>query len=471
MGTCGTKDDVKPTLRSSDNYEKREQSQTLPSFLSSAEYKATCSLLTNSSASLESKLTHLKEKHSLFLRRHSKEVTSISVSYDKSFIATSSKDCTVRFWNLIKRKQIGEIVHDKEVNQVVILRNQSKIITLSSNTEIAVWSLPSYSVLCKYSNFPFPMGSIQVSDNPKELYVGGGYLPQQDTCPIRVINLETGEQLRSYEGHRAAANQIVFTSDYKYFASCSGGQYMTVNDNSVQFWDVREDQPKASYSDFRSFVNSVCISNALKYVLAGCKDCSIHILTYGLVKVNIFRGHTSAVNSLALTPDELFLVSGGADSVVKVWDLQKQWVFSEHNLSTVYSVAVQDSFIVAGCMCTVKVFEFSGKLEFGMPGHHGEIQTLKINPGSHYLLSGSVGKIGHDKTIQIWNLFTGEQEKVINQLPAFSDLQLNSDGTGILFKLDDGSKKAYSVRGDKKWVKKSTKLEFLLVANHGFKLR
>ena len=246
---------------------------------------------------------------------------------------------------------------------------------------------------------------------------------------------------------------------------------MTVNDNSVQFWDVKEDQPKASYSDFSNFVNSLCISNVLKYVLAGCKDCSIHILTYDLLKVHIFRGHTSAVNALALTQDELFLVSGGADSVIKIWDLQKKWVFSEHKVSTIYSVAVQDSFIVAGCMCTVKICELNGKLEFGMPGHHGEIQTLKINPGSHYLLSGSVGKIGHDKTIQIWNLFTGEQEKVINQLPAFSDLQLNSDGTGVLFKLDDGSNKAYSVRGDKKWVKRSTKLEFLLIANHGFKLR
>jgi WD40 repeat protein len=471
MGTCGSKADVK-TVQSSPSFnENSEKTQSLSSFLASENYKNTHSLLSDPSLPLSSKLSHLQTSYSFYLRRHSKEVTSISTSPDDSFIVTSSKDCSIRFWSPSKRKQIGEILHSKEVNQVVLLKNNTKLISLSSNSEIAIWSLPSRLLHSKFDNFPYQIGSIQVSDNGKELFIGGGYLPQQDTCPIRVLNIETGEELRTYEGHRAAANHIAFTNDYKFFASCSGGQYTTVTDNSVLFWDVKKVQPINSYSEFNSFVNTVCISNSLKQVITGCKDCTIYVFTFSLQKVHIFRGHTSSVNCLALSKAEDFLYSGSSDSTLKVWDLKNKWMFTEQKLSTIYSLAVQNSTILAGCMCSVKMFDQGLKLESGLPGHHGEIQLLKINPNSHYFLTGSIGKVGNDKTIQIWNLFTGDQEKVINQLPAFTDLELNSDGTGVLFTLEDGYYAAYSVRGEKKWVKRSTRLDFLLMANRGLKLR
>lgn len=470
MGTCGSKADVVNSSVTLNSVQIKPH-QRLEDFLESQPYTSTYSLLTDPSVSIDKKSRYLAETHEIYLCKHSSIVTSISIAPDKSCIATSSKDKSVRFWDISRKKQFKELIHHLEINQVVISPNMYQVVTLADNKEVAVWNLSSMRVEKRFNEFEFGIGCIQMGFDWKEVYIGGGYLPQQNTCPIRVLNIVTGEESFMYEGHRAAANQIVFSSNYKNFVSCSGGQYMTVSDNSVRLWEVGNKETVRVYSNFAGFVNATCINNSLRQVYGGCKDGSIHLMNFDMEKVNVFRGHTSGITCLTLSKNEDFLVSGAQDSTVKVWDLGNQWMSYEFKISTVYSIAFLGDYIIAGGVCSIKLLDFNSHNEHGLPGHHGKVEFIKINKNSPYIMTGSVGKTGQDKSIQIWNLHTGAQESVINQVPVFKDIQLNSDGTGVLFVLEDGSFKGYSFRGAKKWVNRSTRFDFYLMAKKGLRVR
>ena len=78
-------------------------------------------------------------------------------------------------------------------------------------------------------------------------------------------------------------------------------------------------------------------------------------------------GHSSFVNSVAISPDGETLVSGSGDNTIKLWNLH------------------------------------TGELRHTLIGHSGSVYCVAITPDGETLVSGSA-----DKTITVWNLHTGE---------------------------------------------------------------
>ncbi|NEQ11998.1 MAG: hypothetical protein F6K37_40910, partial [Moorea sp. SIO4E2] len=74
-------------------------------------------------------------------------------------------------------------------------------------------------------------------------------------------------------------------------------------------------------------------------------------------------GHTGAIFSLAISPDNRILASGSHDGTIKLWDIS------------------------------------TGTLVTTLNGHTGPITTLAFSPDNQTLASGSF-----DRTIKIWKL-------------------------------------------------------------------
>lgn len=92
-----------------------------------------------------------------------------------------------------------------------------------------------------------------------------------------------------------------------------------------------------------------------------------------------------------------YIVSGGSDYIVKIWDIEK-----------------------GAC---IKEFE----------GHNGIIDSVKFSPNGKYIASAS-----YDKSIKIWDVSSGECLKTLNEnFYSESSLDWHSDGNRILFASDD----------------------------------
>ena len=130
----------------------------------------------------------------------------------------------------------------------------------------------------------------------------------------------------------------------------------------------------------------------------------------------IQNGHTSEVKSLSYSPDGRFLVSGGRDKVVKLWDMQNGRLVrnfenqsSEVNAVTVSSDGSQVA--VSGADSTIRLWDTqAGNLLQSIKGHTGSVNSVFFSPLGSTLLSG-----GDDGILKAWDARTGKLLKTLGQ--------------------------------------------------------
>ncbi|CVK96738.1 related to vegetatible incompatibility protein HET-E-1 [Fusarium mangiferae] len=124
------------------------------------------------------------------------------------------------------------------------------------------------------------------------------------------------------------------------------------------------------------------------------------------------EGHYGAVMSVAVSPDDQFLASGGNDKTVKVWDIAAG--VCRHTLEghddTIYSITyLPDGKSLASASNAIKIWDTkSGLCLRTLEGHDSHVNSVASSPDGQYLASGS-----YDQTIKIWNSKTGRCLKTL----------------------------------------------------------
>jgi WD40 repeat protein len=151
------------------------------------------------------------------------------------------------------------------------------------------------------------------------------------------------------------------------------------------------------------------------------------------------------VSSVAYSPDGRFVVSGSADSSVKIWDLatgRELWTLPEHD-EAVRSVAYSPDGrrVVSGSADhLVKLWDAETGEEFkSLFGHDNAVNSVDYSPDGRFVVSGSV-----DRTVRVWDAETGVNLRTY----AGHSLRVNavcyrSDGRAIASASRDGTVKLW----------------------------
>ena len=126
------------------------------------------------------------------------------------------------------------------------------------------------------------------------------------------------------------------------------------------------------------------------------------------------KGHLSPVNSVAISPDGKYIVSGSIDKTIKIWDIKTGECLKTlegHSLS-VESVAISldGKYIVSGSRdTTIKIWDIkTGECLNTLEGHRYDVNSVTISQDGKYIVSGSY------ETIKIWDIKTGENNYTID---------------------------------------------------------
>ena len=163
-------------------------------------------------------------------------------------------------------------------------------------------------------------------------------------------------------------------------------------------------------------------------------------LAVGLVGLGVLGGHTGAVTAVAFGHDGKWLISGGADRTVRVWDLAtgQERLRAGDGRHEVGSLAVVPGpgVVLAGQGVTVRgLSPVDGKELFKLTGHNDAVRCLSVSGDGKRAASGS-----DDRTVRIWDVGRAREIRRLGLHRAgVTGVALSADGKLVLSGSRDGS--------------------------------
>ena len=192
----------------------------------------------------------------------------------------------------------------------------------------------------------------------------------------------------------------------------------------IKLWDLKNGDLIATLSEypwlrngFVDEVNYLAFSPDGTTLVSGGADSTIKMWHLGAKDlIDIMHKHNGMVRCLAFIPDGRILLTGGDDRKIQFWDMTERQVIMTLSLddtaahSLIYSQDVKT--LVTGSYRKIKVWSISTdeqmscinvELRHCLNSHSHIVSSLALSENGTILVSGS-----KDKTIKIWHLKRGE---------------------------------------------------------------
>ncbi|ETO32884.1 hypothetical protein RFI_04233 [Reticulomyxa filosa] len=284
-----------------------------------------------------------------YLEGHSDAITSIQYSPDCRTAVSSSKDLTIRIWDMESRKEIQKIVgHTDVVNQARYSPDGKHILSCSADKTIRIWDVTSGKML-KHFELENNVTDAQYSSN----------------------------------GHMVAA--------------CSSGGY-------IQFWDLNSDQVLSEFKIRAPDIQSITFSPDDSMILGCFKDKMIRLLNIKSKEEKVFEGHSNSVNMAQYSPNKRIILSCSSDKTIRIWDIETRkeiQKFEGHLFDVNTAQFSPDGRTIVSCSRdrTIRIWDVESGRELNrLEGHSTDVTGVLYSSNGSTVLSCS-----QDKTIRIWD--------------------------------------------------------------------
>ena len=281
----------------------------------------------------------------------------------------------------------------------------SRVVAGDSHGNIMVWEFPQGTEVIKLAKVhPRAIKALAYDCRNALVFTGS------KDGSIAVCKLEGKDPQCKQQGHRTAVRALALAPPgHKEFAFATASK-----DHSIKLWKVQGEDLKL------------------------CKE---------------FSGHQSAIYTMAFSPDGKHLVSGGAGTNLRLWDVDKcelkDKVKGHYNAinTLVYS---PDGKQVATCSNdkTVKLWNASNLEEVKeLKGHTAAVYAVAFSPDGKQLASG-----GGDRGILVWDVATGKELKKIPYPDSVSvnAIAFSKDGKSLFTGDDSGQVIMWDIATGKK---------------------
>ena len=131
---------------------------------------------------------------------------------------------------------------------------------------------------------------------------------------VKVFNVETGEHVRSYEGHTHHVMDVSWKGDRTSLVSAGA-------DNVLKVWNAETGEQRKTISSHKKQVTSVEYVGLQDNFLSSSGDKRVALHQAGDGKaIREFAGSGDYVYCSSITQDGKVVVAGGEDGVVRVWN-------------------------------------------------------------------------------------------------------------------------------------------------------
>ncbi len=247
-----------------------------------------------------------------------------------------------------------------------------------------------------------PIRAVVFTSDTRTAIAGG------DDRLVKRWELDSGQCLQTWAGHRDGITAIALLPGGQRFASAS-------RDQTIKIWDLDALEPRLTLAGHGDIVTSLAVTSDGRTLISGSADRTIKCWDLGDgTLVQTLTGHDRPVTTLALAPDEELLVSGSQDSTVRLWDIESGSGIAtiEAHFVTVSSVCITPDGrqIISGSEDqSIKLWDLTSQAhQLTLTGHRDRITGLRTSRDGKTCWSASA-----DGSVRVWDLGSGELLKML----------------------------------------------------------
>ena len=282
-------------------------------------------------------LKHSLAKQHIFLKSHYNEISKVLITSDSQYIITSSRDKTIRIWNF-QNKRLETILkgHGGGISCIAITSDNNYLVSGSSDNKLIIWNLQTRtqeSILGGHTHY---IRCIDITSD--DLYI----ISTSFDSTIRIWSLTNrSQEILIRDRTPMDYKRHICISKSNKFIAYPFDSDLVIMDLSLK---IQEILLKMGGSLRRNGhidrVESIAITTDDQFIITGHSD--------GIIKISrkisgrFLKGHTKCVHILAITHDNLYLISNSYDCTVIIWSipLREQISLFQENSAVLISPAI-----------------------------------------------------------------------------------------------------------------------------------
>jgi WD40 repeat protein len=254
------------------------------------------------------------------LNGHNSMVLSICFSNDSKYFVTGGLDGKVVLWNVETGAQIRKFNYE-DANIAVFsvdVSNDNKLLaTADWSGYVNIWDIETGKHIKSIKSHG-GSAAYHIKFTPNGLYIISAGLDRK----LKLIETDTGEEVRTFIGHTDLVNSIDIDSATNKIITSSW-------DNTIRVWDFYSGLQTLKINAHNGGVYSARFDTSGKYIVSGGDDYLVKLwdATNGTL-ISSFAGHKGGIGDVYLTKDNKNIISGSRDGSIRVWDtnLKKELV-------------------------------------------------------------------------------------------------------------------------------------------------
>jgi WD40 repeat protein len=233
--------------------------------------------------------------------------------------------------------------------------------------------------------------------------------------------------LATAQGHIASVNTIAVVSPTQVISGATANNFKS---GTLKIWDLEKGSVIHTLEGHRRGINTIAVSPDQKRLVSGGSypELMVWDLESGQ-KLKTLEGHRRWLNDVVILPDGQRAISASEDGTLKIWNLEsgKALYTLEGHRNGVKDIALTSNnqqVISASADGTLKVWDIeSGQEVKTLEGHQVGVNKVAILPGEK-AISGAL-----DGTLKVWDLTSGQELRTLTgHTDSIQDIAVTQDG-------------------------------------------